>query len=53
MGNDIVLLHCVSTYPTKIKVNLNSIIKLKNSFDVHIGFSDHTKGLTASMTLLH
>ena len=45
------LLHCVSTYPTKIKeVNLNSIIKLKNSFDVHIGFSDHTKGLTASMT---
>ncbi len=49
--NDIVLLHCVSTYPTKIKeVNLNSIIKLKNSFDVHIGFSDHTKGLTASMT---
>ena len=42
--NDIVLLHCISSYPTQIKqVNLNSIIKLKDSFDVHIGFSDHTK----------
>ena len=49
--NDIVLLHCISSYPTQIKqVNLNSIIKLKDTFDVHIGFSDHTKGLTASMT---
>ena len=37
------LLHCVSTYPTKIKnLNLKKIIFLKNRYDCDIGFSDHS-----------
>ncbi len=42
--NDICLLHCVLSYPTKNEdANLNMIKHLKNIFpDVKIGYSDHT-----------
>lgn len=42
--NDICLLHCVLSYPTKNKdANLNMIKHLKNVFpDLKIGYSDHT-----------
>lgn len=42
--NDICLLHCVLSYPTKNKdANLNMIKHLKDIFpDVKIGYSDHT-----------
>lgn len=37
------LLHCVSTYPTKIEnLNLKKIIYLKNKYTCDIGFSDHS-----------
>lgn len=47
--NDIVLMHCVSNYPTAIKdVNLRAIKTLKEKFKVPVGFSDHTLGITIS-----
>lgn len=50
-GNDkLVLLHCTSAYPTKPEeVNLLRIQKLKDEFDVEVGFSDHTKGNLAAV----
>ncbi len=45
-----VLLHCVSTYPTLVKdANISSIPFLKNTFNVPIGFSDHTLGIDVSL----
>lgn len=46
-GNtQIVILHCVSVYPTPIKdANINNILKLREMFQKYpIGFSDHTMG---------
>ena len=47
-GNfDIILMHCVTSYPTKPEdANLEMIKKLKNDFPDHvIGYSDHTIGI--------
>ena len=42
--NKIILLHCVSSYPTDIKdINLNYLRKLKEKFNCEVGFSDHSK----------
>ncbi len=42
---NIILLHCVSSYPTNPNnINLNFIDTLKKKFNLKIGFSDHTKG---------
>jgi sialic acid synthase SpsE len=43
-GNEnVALLHCVASYPTKPEdVNLNVIKTLKQKFQVPVGFSDHT-----------
>ena len=48
--NKIILLHCVSGYPTPIEeANLQNINELKKITGVkHVGFSDHTKGIYAS-----
>lgn len=44
---DIVLLHCVTSYPTKIKdVNLKAMQTMKYTFKLPVGFSDHTRGIT-------
>lgn len=50
-GNDkIILLHCTSSYPTNPEdVNLARINTLKKVFNVKVGFSDHTKGVTAAI----
>jgi len=46
---NLILLHCVSAYPTDISdTNLSVIDSLRKSFRVPIGFSDHTIGLLAS-----
>jgi sialic acid synthase SpsE len=46
--NDIIILHCVSTYPTPPnQCNLNNIVTLKNIYKFPIGFSDHSKGVLA------
>tara|TARA_Y100000389_G_scaffold187357_1_gene208687 strand:+ start:555 stop:1580 length:1026 start_codon:yes stop_codon:yes gene_type:complete len=47
---DIILLHCVSCYPTSLKIlNLNNIQTLKNVFNLRIGFSDHSSGSKAAI----
>ncbi|PTX42607.1 N-acetylneuraminate synthase [Christiangramia gaetbulicola] len=45
-GNDqIVLLHCISIYPPEYEdIHLNNISMLRNTFNMPIGFSDHTIG---------
>jgi len=52
---ELVLLHCISNYPTKNEdLNLFAIKTMKEKIstiktDIQIGFSDHTKGLDASL----
>jgi N,N'-diacetyllegionaminate synthase len=45
-GNDqIILMHCVSNYPSKIEeVNLNAIQSMKEKFNIPVGLSDHCIG---------
>ena len=44
--NDITILHCNTEYPTPmIDVNLNAMLKIKERFNVDIGYSDHTLGI--------
>jgi sialic acid synthase SpsE len=47
-GNeDIILLHCVSLYPAKPnQVNLRMMDTMKQAFQLPVGFSDHTSGIT-------
>lgn len=45
---EILLLHCVSIYPPKDEqVNLNNIDMLRQTFDLQVGYSDHTLGVIA------
>lgn len=46
-AKNIVLLHCVTSYPAKIEdANLRVIETLRRRFKLPIGFSDHTLGIT-------
>lgn len=48
-NNDLVVLHCVSSYPTEAEeVNLRKMLTIKQTFDVIVGFSDHTVGTTTA-----
>ena len=48
--NQLVLLHCISGYPTPIEqANLATIADLKQRFDCPVGLSDHTLGTLASV----
>lgn len=48
-GNeDIILLKCTSSYPAPLEeANLKTIANMKETFNVEVGFSDHTLGITA------
>lgn len=47
---EIVLLHCISSYPTPIdQSNLVTISDLQNKFGVQVGLSDHTISNTAAI----
>ena len=50
-GNDqIILMHCVSDYPTKFEeVNLNTIKTMQDEFGFPVGYSDHTIGPEISL----
>ena len=50
-GNDkLAILHCVSNYPAKPEeTNLNAISTLKSEFNVPVGLSDHSVGITISL----
>jgi len=48
-NKNVVLLHCVSSYPTDPKdVNLRAINTMKTAFGIPVGYSDHTIGNTVS-----
>jgi len=48
---DIILLHCVSSYPTPYEeVNLNVIKTMKNILNIPVGYSDHTLGILAPVS---
>ncbi|NQE54222.1 hypothetical protein C5S29_11565 [ANME-1 cluster archaeon GoMg3.2] len=47
---EVILLHCISNYPARIEdVNLRAMETLKQAFQIPVGFSDHTLGITASI----
>jgi len=47
---DLIILHCTSTYPTNIKeLNLNVIPWLKKTFNCPIGYSGHETGVVQSL----
>ncbi len=49
-GTELVLLHCVSLYPTPAEqVNLARIPALAKRFGLPVGFSDHTREVVAPM----
>ncbi len=44
--NQITILHCNTEYPTPMEdVNLKAMQTIAHKFGVHIGYSDHTKGI--------
>ena len=46
----LILLKCTSTYPASpINTNIRTIPHLSTLFDVHVGLSDHTMGIGASV----
>ena len=48
--NQIILLHCISSYPAPIEqANLKQISNLAKRFNVITGLSDHTLGTTVSI----
>lgn len=50
---DITILHCVSKYPALNKdLNLNMIPKLKDLFNLSVGYSDHSIGPEASFAAI-
>tara|TARA_B100000787_G_scaffold170278_1_gene165588 strand:- start:6630 stop:9005 length:2376 start_codon:yes stop_codon:yes gene_type:complete len=52
-NKNVILLHCVSVYPTDIKdVNLKAMTTMKSAFKVPTGYSDHTIGNTISNAAL-
>ncbi len=50
----VVIMHCVTEYPTKSKyLNLRVINKMKKDFLLNIGFSDHTIGIEAPIAAVY
>lgn len=46
-GTDLAILHCTSAYPTPInQVNLRVMDTLRKEFNIPVGLSDHTEGIT-------
>ncbi|MCB2141092.1 N-acetylneuraminate synthase [bacterium] len=49
-NNQLVLLQCTTNYPSAIEdTNLYAMAAMRDAFDVLVGYSDHTEGLTASI----
>lgn len=47
---DIILLHCITSYPAKAEeANLNIIKTLRSCFKLPVGLSDHTLGINVSL----
>ena len=49
-AKNIILLHCVSSYPTPFnQANLSTILSLRKKYKLAIGYSDHVLGYNASL----
>ena len=49
----IILLHCVSGYPTPLEeINLRMILELEKEFKLPVGLSDHTIGTSVPITAI-
>jgi len=49
-NEEIVLLHCVSTYPAKLEdANIRAMVSMRDIFNLPVGFSDHTPGYVTSL----
>ena len=49
--NKITILHCNTQYPTPFEdVNLNAMKTIKDTFNVNVGYSDHTLGSEVSIS---
>ena len=49
-NNQIVILHCVSSYPSRAQdSNLRAMHLLRKRFGVAVGFSDHTEGVEVAL----
>ena len=47
----VTLLHCTTEYPAPLnEINLRAIKTLKNTFDLNIGYSDHSEGIQVSIS---
>jgi len=47
---DITVLQCNTEYPTPFRdVNLRAMLSIKKKYNVKVGYSDHTKGIEASL----
>ena len=45
-ATDIIVLHCNTEYPTPMEdVNLKAMLDIKKTFNVEVGYSDHTLGI--------
>lgn len=50
LASNVTLLHCTSAYPCPIEaVNLKAMDALRDAFDLPVGYSDHTPGITVAM----
>jgi len=48
--DDLVILHCTSTYPSQVEeLNLEAIAQLRDRYDVPVGYSGHEVGLATSV----
>lgn len=50
LQQNVTLLHCVTEYPTPFnQVNLKAMDTLKSAFNLPVGYSDHTLGISVSI----
>lgn len=48
--DEVIVLQCTSNYPTKYEeVNLKFMARIREEFNVHVGLSDHCKGVYAGI----
>ena len=53
LGNKFILMQCTTDYPTKIEdANIKVIKNFKQKFNCHVGYSDHTMGVLATLLSL-
>ena len=51
LKENVTILHCTSAYPTPLAdANVRAMTTMRETFNLNVGFSDHTEGQTASLT---